>query len=415
MNDNAVAHLPRSRGPFVALLAANAVSLVGNQFTTLSVPWFVLATTGSATKTGITAAVTALSFIAAFLGGTLIDRLGFKRVSIAADLASGIAVALIPLLYHTVGLGFGPLLALVFLRAFCNTPGGAARLALLPDLITLAGMSKERANGAYTTVQYSAQLASTAMVGVLIALIGASNMLWLDGASFLVSATVVAFAIPSLRRHITPSVATRVRGRYREELLAGLLWLRSDQLLRVTTLISTIVNLVGTAVIAVILPVYAKTVYGTSVAFGLLFTGFSIGTVVGSLTYAAWGLHLPRRVTFVVGIGMLGVPLLALVGPVPLPVAVLALAVVGGFNAPLNTLVAVIHQERIPAAMRGRVIGAIIALENVAAPIGGLLGGVAAGVVGVRVALLAAAVVLIGVGLWAASNRTLRLLQDAQP
>ncbi len=65
-------------------------------------PWFVLQTTGSATKTGITAAVTALSFLASLFGGALVDRLGFKRVSVATDLTSGIAVALIPLLYHTV-------------------------------------------------------------------------------------------------------------------------------------------------------------------------------------------------------------------------------------------------------------------------------------------------------------------------
>lgn len=416
MNESAAAPLPRTRVPFVALLTANAISLVGSQFTTLSVPWFVLQTTGSATKTGVTAAVTALSFLASLFGGALVDRLGFKRVSVAADLTSGIAVALIPLLYHTVGLSFPQLLGLVFLRAFCNTPGGTARMAMLPDFITLAGLSKERANGTYTSVISGAQLVGTASVGVLIALIGASNMLWLDGVSFLVSATVVAFVVPSQRPlpALPPAASspiTRQCGRYRAELGQGIQWLWGNGVLRAITLTATVVNLVGTAVIAVILPVYAKTVYGTAVAFGLLFTGFSVGTLAGSLIYAAVGSRLPRRATFVIAVAMLGVPLLVLVAPVPLVVATLALGVVGCFNAPLNTVFAVVEQERIPKAMRGRVLGVIGALGNVAAPLGGLLGGVVIGVVGIRVTLLGAAVILIAAGAGALGNRALRAMQ----
>ena len=40
--------------PLYALFAANAVSLVGNVFTLIAIPWFVLQTSGSATQTGIT-------------------------------------------------------------------------------------------------------------------------------------------------------------------------------------------------------------------------------------------------------------------------------------------------------------------------------------------------------------------------
>ncbi len=409
---DAAIHAPRNRTPLLALLAANGVSIAGSQFTTLSVPWFVLQTTGSATKTGITGFVTALSFIAAFFGGSLVDRLGFKRVSVAADLSSGIAVACVPLLYHTVGLSFWQLLLFVFIRAFCNTPGGTARLGLLPDLIVLSGIGTERANGVYQSIQYAAQLASTALVGVLIALIGASNMLWLDGVSFLFSATIVAFAVPTLRYVIPVPISLR-RGNYRAELMEGVRWLMHDRVLSATTFTATLVNLVGTALIAVVLPVFAKTVYGTSLAFGLLFTGFSVGTLGGSLLYTTLGKRVPRRVTFVVGVMMLGAPLLLLVAQPTVIVSAVALAIVGFFNGPLNAVFAVIEQERIPAAMRGRVIGAIIALANVAAPLGALLGGYVVGGFGVRLTLLGSAIALIIVGVWAVSNRALRGM-DAQ-
>ncbi|HEX5808607.1 MAG TPA: MFS transporter, partial [Anaerolineales bacterium] len=131
--------------PLYSLFVANAISLVGNVFTAIAVPWFVLQTTGSATQTGVTGFFTILPVVlAGFLGGTLIDRLGYKRTSIISDLASGVTTALIPLLYFTVGLEFWQLLALVFLGALLDTPGGTARAALLPELAEQARMPIER-------------------------------------------------------------------------------------------------------------------------------------------------------------------------------------------------------------------------------------------------------------------------------
>lgn len=43
------------------LLSANAVSMTGNAMANVAIPWFVLQTTGSAAKTGLTFAVIGLS------------------------------------------------------------------------------------------------------------------------------------------------------------------------------------------------------------------------------------------------------------------------------------------------------------------------------------------------------------------
>lgn len=40
--------------PTFALLSANAVSTTGNATANIAIPWFVLETTGSAAKTGLT-------------------------------------------------------------------------------------------------------------------------------------------------------------------------------------------------------------------------------------------------------------------------------------------------------------------------------------------------------------------------
>ena len=70
---------------------------------------------------GLVGFFTALpTVIAAFFGGAIVDRVGHKQMSIVSDVASGVTVALIPLLYGTIGLEFWALLVLVFLSALLD-------------------------------------------------------------------------------------------------------------------------------------------------------------------------------------------------------------------------------------------------------------------------------------------------------
>src|SRR5690349_16667968 len=124
---------PHERMPLYAILTANIISLIGNELTFIAIPWFVLQTTGSAARTGITAAVSVVAMIfAGFFAGALVDRFGYKRMAVISDLASGVNVALIPLLHYTIGIAFWQLLTLVFLGALLDTPGYTARSSLFP-------------------------------------------------------------------------------------------------------------------------------------------------------------------------------------------------------------------------------------------------------------------------------------------
>src|SRR3954467_4666397 len=91
----ALTHYLRSpRAALYILLTANSISTTGNQLTAVAVPWFVLQTTGSAAKTGVVGFFTFLPLvIASFFGGVLVDRVGFTRMSVIADLTSGVTVA----------------------------------------------------------------------------------------------------------------------------------------------------------------------------------------------------------------------------------------------------------------------------------------------------------------------------------
>ncbi|HWV34537.1 MAG TPA: MFS transporter, partial [Thermomicrobiales bacterium] len=104
------------RLPIYSLLVTNLISNLGNTLTSLAVPWFVLETTGSASKTGLTAAVTLIPVVVtSFFGGALVDRTSRRGMSIFADALSAITLAAVPFFFLTTGLSFPGLLALMFL------------------------------------------------------------------------------------------------------------------------------------------------------------------------------------------------------------------------------------------------------------------------------------------------------------
>jgi predicted MFS family arabinose efflux permease len=117
-----------------SLLTAEGVGQIGNMMAIVALPWFVLETTGSAARTGIVSGALALgAVIPAVLGGPLVDRLGFKRSSVLADLASAAVVAAVPLLHLAGVLQFWQLVVLVFVLSSLNAQGGQSYLAELRE------------------------------------------------------------------------------------------------------------------------------------------------------------------------------------------------------------------------------------------------------------------------------------------
>lgn len=402
----------RNRAPLYALYGANAVSLIGNQLSNLAIPWFVLQTTGSATQTGVTAFFSILpTVLAAFFGGGIVDRLGFRRTSIIADLASGATVALVPLLYTLGYLEFWLLLVLVFLGAVLDAPGATARQSLLPDLATLAGMRLERANANTQVVERSALLIGSPLAGVLIAVLGATNVLWLNAVSFAVSAGMVATRIPAFPRPREDGPATS----YLSELMEGLGFIRRDRLLRALVLTLMVTNLLDAAKTSVVFPVLADEVFESAVALGLIFGFSGGGAVIGALIYGWIGHRLPRRPVFVLSFIMLALPSLLLVALPPLWVVLLIQGAGGVAAGPLNPILATVRFERVPAAMRGRVFGMVTAGAYAAMPLGVLIAGFALDGIGLRATFLAVGICYVVTTLTLVINPAIREMDHVRP
>jgi len=371
------------------MLGATGLSMAGNVITFLAVPWFVLQTTGSAARTGLTGGVVLLGMVlGGFFGGPLVDRLGFRRASIVADLASGVTVTLIPLLYLTVGLAFWQLLVLVLLGTCLDTPGMTARQSLIPDLAGRAGMPVERANSALQAIESLSDLLGPPLAGILIALLGPSNVLFLDAATFALSAAMIAAAVP---RPVLMPVEKATTGGYFANLLEGLRFIRGEQLILSIVIVAVITNFLDSPIFLVILPVYADANFGSAVVLGIMFAGFGAGSLIGTLLFGALGHRLPRRATLIACWVVVGLPFWVLATTPSLPVTVVALFITGLAAGPLNPLIFTVVQERTPEHLRGRVIGALWALALAASPLGVVLTGYLLEALGLRLILIGVA------------------------
>lgn len=384
--------------PLRAMLVANAISSLGNQFSNIAIPWFVLETTGSAGKTGLVAAAGLIPLIVAgALGGGIVERVGYRRMAVASDLASGLTVAAIPALYLADWLPFGVLLALVFLGALLDAPGMTARQSLYPDLAALSGMSLERANSLWMIARRVAAMFGAPLAGAAIAVIGADGALLVNAASFGISAVILLAGIPAL------AAATRERReRYLDELLVGLRFVRGDRLLVWMIVMSALGSLLAEPLYAVVLPVYARDVLGSALDLGLMYSALGAGSIVGAVIYAVRGYRLPRRLVYVGGFTVRALTFWVLVAVPPLWLVAGSIVINAVALEPANPLSMTVLQERIPEQMRGRVFGLISAISLAAMPAGMVMYGLLLEQVGLQTTLLlmAAANCVVVAAMW---------------
>ncbi|WP_279631425.1 MFS transporter [Streptomyces aquilus] len=369
---------PVDRRPLAMVLAANLLSVTGNCLTYMGVPWFVLQSTGSAAKAGIVAFCTLLpAVLAALVTGPVIDRMGRRRVSVVSDLACGAAVAAIPLLQFAGILQFWMLCVLMAMTGLFRAPGETARGVLLPTLAERAGMPLTRAAGLYDGAARCAALTGSALGGVLIAVLGAENVLWMDAATFAVSAPLFAFGVRGLpaaqaQRQVE---ATSLRA-YRRELAEGYRFLAATPLLLGLCLMTLVTRGLDQGWSAVLLPVDARGQLDGAVDLGLLNAAFGVCALVGALVFGAVGSRFRRWPVFTIAFLIGGLPrfVVAAFTDTFAPLAVI-MAVEGLAFGVLSPIMATVTYEAVPEELRSRVLSATTASVQLITPMGGLAAG----------------------------------------
>ncbi|WGY02322.1 MFS transporter [Nocardioides sp. QY071] len=362
-------------GALAGFLAADAISLAGTRLSQIAVPWLVLTTTGSATRTGLVAFAGLLPLVLAqALCGPWIDRTGARRVAIGFDVASGIAVAAVPIAYAAGWLHFPVLVALVAVTGALRGPSEAARHAMVPSLVRYVGLPTERVTGLVGTTDRLSALVGAAVGGGLVAVLGPATALLVDAGSFLACAAVLAVAT---RR--VGSVRPEPQGSsYLAELRGGWDVLRRDPVLLAMMVMVAVTNLLDQGYSSVMLPVWADDVGGGPAAIGLLGACRGGAALVGSVLATWRAERLPRFRTYLVGYLLAGAPRWIVLA-VGAPLWLVALVhVVAGFGAGfINPVLGAVQFERIPEDAMGRVSALSLAASWSLMPLGGLLAGLA--------------------------------------
>jgi len=366
----------------------------------------VLTTLGSPIDAGIVGAAIVLPGVfGAFAGGVVIDRIGPRRTSVLADVLSAGAVAAMPLAAMTVGLGLPLVAVLAFAGALLDAPGATARQVILPDLAAPAGVSLERANGIFQAIENASFVIGPAIAGIAILAVGPLGALWIDAASFVVCAVLIRLLVPDVRPETEEG---------RADVAAGLRALRRDGVLRLLTIAAAAGNFVLTPLFVVVLPSLATSEGDSPAVLGAMLAAVGGGMVVSSLGFGVISRRLGRRLILaggIVGTG-LAVGLLSVVHGTPLVLGVLFAA--GMMIGPINPLAFTVMAERVPAATRGRVFGAVLGGVLVASPLGMLALGAVSDAEGPRVAMLASAVAFVAIGVVVGLRQESREL-DLQP
>jgi len=414
----------RAVGALWSLLAAHAISQVGNVVTAFAIPFYVLAQGGSGVEVGVAAFfATAPVVVGGALGGVVVDRVGHRRAALGADVISGVTVLAMPILALTVGLPFWALLALVFAGGLLDTPGQTARRVMLPELTERAGVRLEQSVGLLDGTERFAKLIGASIAGLLVALVGPVAALFVNAATFALSALLTWAFVPSealahaIAHDPDPDIEIEIeieinadanstfandtdatgatpRPSYWADLAEGFHFVIHDPLMRLIVALVLITNLLDAARGASLLPLYANDRLGGAAALGLLVAVMSGCALAGNIAFGFVAHRMPRRITLAVCFALAGGPSSAAFAlGAPLPVLVVMTALAGFAAGSLNPILGAVELERVPTHMRGRVFGLINAGAWAGVPFGALLGGVAADTIGLSLAFGIVAVV----------------------
>lgn len=352
----------------VAVLAAEVISITGSQMSALALPWFVLAATHSTARMGMVAAAEMLAMaLFAVPGGAFSARLGAQKTLLVSDGARCVLVALIPLLNEFDLLAFPALLLIVFFVGGFFAPYSAAQGVLLTDVV---GEDEQRVSEVSSWLQAATRLTimiGPALAGVLISTIGAPNLLWIDAGTFLIAFALVRWLVPKTKAAPESLDAGGA--------LAGLRHIARDRLLRYWG-IATCGFEFAWQIIFIIIPTYAFTRFHSHpVVGGTLLGVFGAASTTGNiistrLTRRMNPAHLARTAK------ILQLPVFwVLAFTTSVPAFATVLAITGLCNGLLAGPVAGIQLTRTPAALRPKVMTALLSASLLTGSLGTLTAG----------------------------------------
>jgi MFS family permease len=333
----------RDSQDFRTFYAGQLVSTLGNQLTTVVIPYQTYLLTRSSLFVGLVSMVQLVPLIAAALiGGAVVDAVDRRKLVLITEtlmLACSAGLAL----NTDMGASLWPIFLCSAVAAGFSGVDNAARNAMVPRL---AGLDKVTSASALfqATFQLGTVVGPT-VAGLLLAGAGVRFVYWLDVASFIASLVAVMLISPQPPAHAGVRT-TSVR--------KGFAYLKGKQDVQGAYLID--LNAMVFGMPRALFPAIGTALGGPAIV-GLLYTAPGVGALIGAVT-TGWVGRIRRQGRAVIvavlvwGAAITGFGLIHW-----LPAALVLLAVAGWADVISAVFRNTIIQQTIPDEFRGRLMG----------------------------------------------------------
>jgi MFS family permease len=369
---------------FRLLWIGEGISLLGDQFYLIALPWLVLSLTGNALAVGTVFAVAGIPrALFMLIGGALTDRFTPRKLMIGSNLVRMILTGLLAGLVMTNLIQIWMLYVLALFFGLADAFFFPAQTSMVPQLV-----DKEQLQKGNAIIQGTAHL--SLFVGPVLA--GAAISLLDRGATHSTLGIGLAFALDSLSFLASITMLSlmrieRVNARHEKvedgvlaSIREGLLYVWNDATLKLVFAITMGLNLLINGPFAVGIPVVARTRFPEgAAAFGLIMSVFGGGALLGTLLAGA----LPKPSNKRLGtlslslLSLMGIGL-AVIGVAPtMYIAAIAALVMGTANGYANIMMITWLQQKVAPEMTGRIMSlvmfAAIGLNPVSTALAGAL------------------------------------------
>ncbi|QPV64266.1 MFS transporter [Halosimplex litoreum] len=369
---------------FRRFFAGQFVTNAGDSLYTVAVLWLVFERSGSTVLTGVANAVLLLPWLLQILAGPVVDRLPLRPVLVGSQLVQGVVVLALPLAATTGNLTVGVLFAVIPLLTLATLLMAPMQATVVPRIVPDEQLSG--ANSALATVTLGLDMIFDALGGAFIAVFGATALFIFDAGTFALAALLFGGIALSRSADGDPGGETggddeSILGSYVGDLRDGIGVLRGTVF--VELVLTTAVANLATGVTLAVLPAYGDALGGPAV-YGALLGALGVGRLVGSvvapyLEGVAYG-----RLLFVGNAAGAACWLGAVVAPSPaLTVVMFGLAWVPAGAS--GVLTSTLNQTVFPTDLLGRVSTIKGTASGATLPLGSLVGGVVAQVLGATI------------------------------
>jgi len=370
--------------PFFTIWSVQALSLLGSQLVQFALIWWLTKTTGSATVLAMATLVGLVpSIILGPVAGALVDRWNRRVIMIVADAVIAAATVGLAILFWTEFIQIWHIYSLMFIRSLA---GGFHRTAMQTSTSLMVPKEQlARVQGINQMLNGGLNIASAPLGALLLELLSMQSILFIDVVTAFVAILPLFFIfIPQPKRASSPSGETG--SSIWQELKLGFQYVRGWPGLLLIGLLATFINLLLTPAFTLIPLLVTQHFGGGAFQLAWLDSIAGVGVIAGGLLLGVWGGFKRRIITSLaglIGIGF-GAVLMGLTPGSMFPLGVAA-ALIIGFSLPItNGPLYAALQATVAPDMQGRVFTLIESVSSAMSPLGLLVAGPVADLIGVQ-------------------------------